>query len=567
MPPQDNEKPSSMKKSLTRSSSIDYALYYKGDNNSTNNNNASINDNERRRSLEINPTTSSSRPLINQNELIVHHNHHNALHHDDTLTTTTDFSELSSVHSHPYHYHHQQQTFTSKLATATKQTGTEAIDMISIAPINILKQIFDEEQEEEERVKEEEERLSIEKLNNGQLTSSIGDINEMKAFNEEEGLRNTEILDQHHHAKSPSSQDNVEDIHLHEIIDHKVIRLASDNKDEEMMELDECHLEKTIKNTNPYNLEESGKPIKFQTNFQLCSFDECPDFLRNNPFIRNHYRKYFSYKLCLKSMFKLHNETVNIWTHFLPGLLYFGLIAYTIYFMVMVHPTGANAYNIFDMFILIIYIIMAINCFLNSTLYHTVNCHSHKMHMLSYRCDLSAISGLIGSSFIPALYFNLYCYVGWQIVYISSISLFALVGMLFPCLPFKSPRALKVFRIVRTVLFISMVVSAIIPISHWFIFILPKKSEFNGGFNENLDFMVGIGLTLGLYGVGLFFWLTKLPERLAPGYFDLAFSSHNIWHCFIVIAASVWYVYCLGLYKTKVNKLKAGITCPGNGYF
>lgn len=211
---------------------------------------------------------------------------------------------------------------------------------------------------------------------------------------------------------------------------------------------------------------------------------------------------------------------------------------------------------------------MAINCFFCSTMYHTLSCHSKKIWSISYRCDVSAISGLIGSSIIPALYFNLYCYVGWQIVYISSIGLFAIVGMIFPCLPFKSQRALKIFRIVRTVLFISMVLSAIIPISHFLLFILPLKQEYTGGFHSefNQEFFIGIIITVSLYGIGLLFWLTKMPERFFPGKFDLFLSSHNIWHAFIIAASSLWYSYCLNLYKVKVEKLKAGLTCPGDSF-
>jgi predicted membrane channel-forming protein YqfA (hemolysin III family) len=37
------------------------------------------------------------------------------------------------------------------------------------------------------------------------------------------------------------------------------------------------------------------------------------------------------------------------------------------------------------------------------------------------------------------------------------------------------------------------------------------------------------------YGVGLFFFISKVPECLAPGRFDVI-SSHFIWHALIVAA-------------------------------
>jgi len=462
-------------------------------------------------------------------------------HNDEHLTTTDGISTRDDYTEHSTYGHdtttiHRIEEAAEHFANVTKAKSNQAIKLIAVSPFNILSEILKEEEREEVADLEEQVLSARSAKHVHSRTTSREEIPSKPT--DEEGIKEEPL-------KRVSEETNNDEL--------DVTFNAEENAE--------------FTPRNPYNQEDSGKPLKFQTSFCLCNFEETPDFLRNNPFIKTHYRKYFSFKMCLKSIFKLHNETVNIWTHLLPIFAFFVLIFYTIYVVVGQHNTGANAQNILDMIIIIIYLGMAINCFFCSTMYHTVNCHSKKIWTIALRCDVSAISGLIGSSILPALYFNLYCYVVWQIVYISSISLFALVGMIFPCMPFKSPRALKVFGIVRTVLLLMMVLSALIPISHFLIFILPLKNEFTGSLYSdfNQDFIIGIVITVALYGIGLVFWLSKIPERFFPGRFDLFLSSHNIWHILITTASAVWYYYCLNLYVVKVEKLKAGLSCIGDG--
>lgn len=55
------------------------------------------------------------------------------------------------------------------------------------------------------------------------------------------------------------------------------------------------------------------------------------DFLRDNEFIHSGYRLNFSStKRILKSLFMLHNESVNVWSHLLGVFLFLILIIYTL---------------------------------------------------------------------------------------------------------------------------------------------------------------------------------------------------------------------------------------------
>lgn len=64
----------------------------------------------------------------------------------------------------------------------------------------------------------------------------------------------------------------------------------------------------------------------------LRSARHTPDFMRES-FIERGYRVDYSWQMCLKSVFRAHNETVNMWTHFIGFLIFAGLMIHTVYFV------------------------------------------------------------------------------------------------------------------------------------------------------------------------------------------------------------------------------------------
>ena len=55
----------------------------------------------------------------------------------------------------------------------------------------------------------------------------------------------------------------------------------------------------------------------------ICSFDKSPKYNRENPYLLHGYRKNFNGVWeCLKSLFMLTNETVNVWSHVI-GVVWF----------------------------------------------------------------------------------------------------------------------------------------------------------------------------------------------------------------------------------------------------
>ena len=57
-----------------------------------------------------------------------------------------------------------------------------------------------------------------------------------------------------------------------------------------------------------------GNVKKCEEKYALFEYHSLPDYLKDNEYILGHYRVDLTYGQALSSLFRLHNETVNIWT-------------------------------------------------------------------------------------------------------------------------------------------------------------------------------------------------------------------------------------------------------------
>merc|ERR1711864_1860 len=63
--------------------------------------------------------------------------------------------------------------------------------------------------------------------------------------------------------------------------------------------------------------------------WELIKFEDLPDWLRDNEFIRTRHRPELrSYEECYRSILMLHTETGNIWTHLFGCIVFLGLFLY-----------------------------------------------------------------------------------------------------------------------------------------------------------------------------------------------------------------------------------------------
>lgn len=100
---------------------------------------------------------------------------------------------------------------------------------------------------------------------------------------------------------------------------------------------------KEIASTNSCSTKEipldPEKDLEYQSsnsklNCFIGDWDDAPEFLKDNEFIIRGYRIWFtSVKDLMKSLFMIHNESVNVWSHLFGVILFFIIILYIAIFI------------------------------------------------------------------------------------------------------------------------------------------------------------------------------------------------------------------------------------------
>jgi channel protein (hemolysin III family) len=247
--------------------------------------------------------------------------------------------------------------------------------------------------------------------------------------------------------------------------------------------------------------------------YSTVTFDEAPAYQQDNPFIRTGYRVNFSCGLCLMSLFKLHNQTCNVWSHLLGVPIFVGLILFT---MTTVAPAADSTTT--AMFVL--FLTCAILSMLTSSCYHLFQCHSEKAWLRLLQIDLSGMSFLMAGSSYPSVWiiFGNGCHGQTGVLYLAAVTLICSVGVIGPLwAPFNTP----LYRRTRVVIYSGMGLSSLVPLFH-LPFVFPASTI--------LPIIVLVGLAFSFFGLGVWFYASKFPEKKWPGQFDVWFHSHTNWH-------------------------------------
>ncbi|CAN4083047.1 unnamed protein product [Withania somnifera] len=75
--------------------------------------------------------------------------------------------------------------------------------------------------------------------------------------------------------------------------------------------------------------EGKGKRLWKKVKYQLVEYHSLPGYLKDNEYILGHYRSEWPLKQVLLSVFTIHNETLNVWTHLIGFFLFLALTIYT----------------------------------------------------------------------------------------------------------------------------------------------------------------------------------------------------------------------------------------------
>ncbi|CAN0917810.1 Heptahelical transmembrane protein 4 [Linum grandiflorum] len=336
-----------------------------------------------------------------------------------------------------------------------------------------------------------------------------------------------------------------------------------------------------------------GQRLWKKVKYQLVEYHSLPAYLRDNEYIHGYYRAEWPLKQILLSIFTIHNETLNVWTHLIGFFLFLSLTIYTamkvpnsclpslphmpdlhrlrdelkttlpsmdfsawhvtelVYnclperFSHVNHTDVCRLRSMTDDVGNMIAPLMvrpitrwpffafmggAMFCLLASSICHLFSCHSERMAYIMLRVDYAGIAALIATSFYPPVYYSFMCNPFFCNLYLGFITLFGITTVLFSLLPvFQNPE----WRIVRASLFSFMGLSGAAPILHKLIVFWHQPEALH---TTGYEILMGF-----FYGLGAVVYATRVPERWMPGKCDLAGHSHQLFHVLVVAGAYAHY--------------------------
>lgn len=150
------------------------------------------------------------------------------------------------------------------------------------------------------------------------------------------------------------------------------------------------------------------RPPRFRTQLHALLHDD-------NPYLFSGYRRMPIDSLwrCLVSVFQLHNETMNIHTHFLPLFLWL----YFLVWHILPHTEEEMAWA--DKAVFVYYLLGASCTMILSAMYHTWRANSVPCYHFCLACDLRGIIMLLSGCNTLLVYFELSCWPFWRNVYLT----------------------------------------------------------------------------------------------------------------------------------------------------
>jgi hypothetical protein len=153
----------------------------------------------------------------------------------------------------------------------------------------------------------------------------------------------------------------------------------------------------------------------------LCTIHEIEHWQHDNEYLLAHYRRVSnSYLKSLKSLFYLHNQTGNIYSHLIGVVLFISWAISTFNDLLTRYPTS----DLNDILVFGGFFAGALTCFGFSAFFHTVGNHSHEVYHNWLLLDLYGIFALIVGTVFSGTYYGFYCERVWWKVYSIGVCYF-----------------------------------------------------------------------------------------------------------------------------------------------
>ena len=277
-------------------------------------------------------------------------------------------------------------------------------------------------------------------------------------------------------------------------------------------------------------------------------FDKLPAWMQDNEYLTHAHRPpMYSFRGCFKSMFRMHTETWNIWTHFI-GFIFFvalclGIYVYGDYITFFFEDIQIHQLPLTEQVMLLCFFFGAMICLSCSTMFHLFSNHSQGVYRIFSRLDYSGIALLITGSSIPAYYYGFYCQVVAKYIHMVIVSALC-IGCVVLSLwnKFSTPQ----YRPLRFATFVLFGLYGVVPSVH----VVLQEGFSNSDVNSML---LGLGIMAVVYIFGALLYVFRIPERFFPGKFNTWASSHQLFHICVLLAALVHYDTLLSMIKYRLS--------------
>ncbi|KIY70833.1 HlyIII-domain-containing protein [Cylindrobasidium torrendii FP15055 ss-10] len=256
---------------------------------------------------------------------------------------------------------------------------------------------------------------------------------------------------------------------------------------------------------------------------------EMPHWQKDNEFIISGYRRaQHHWRGTFQSVFGyLHNETVNIHSH-LWGAALFLYISFAIYAPSRFPDLSLKDFVVFQTFLFTTIFSLGASAF-----FHTSLCHSEEMATRCNALDYLGILVQIVGSFAASIYYGFLCHPHHQLTYCGILVAAGFAAGFVVLNPlYQQPT----HRTLRTVIFTAV---------GWTGGLATAQAWWTHGWDTFYNAMGYKWLLLAALTnlTGAFLYAHRFPERLAPGRFDYFFSSHQILHGCVILAALSHFVH------------------------
>ncbi|XP_065175124.1 adiponectin receptor protein 2-like [Sycon ciliatum] len=305
--------------------------------------------------------------------------------------------------------------------------------------------------------------------------------------------------------------------------------------------------------------EATGSPntggVKKSRSLVLVPFDALPDWLKDNNYLLTRHRSPTgSFSQCAKSIFRLHTETMNIWTHILGSLAF---VALGVFWYIDFYPSREDILRFHpsklpwqEQLSHLLFLGSAVLCMGFSAIFHTVSAHSSGVAKIFSRLDYSGIAILITGSNIMWYYYAFYCHDEVRSLYTYFIVIF---GSLCVVVSMWSKFSMPGYHRVRGFIFLGLGLMSLVPVFH----VLSLYGWTVACHNVAMMSLIYMGIS---YVSGAIIYMLRVPERFFPGKCDIVLHSHTIFHILVFIGCLLTYDSMHTMAFTRYLKNLRGLT-------